>query len=179
MSQQTVLITGVGAGGLGYALAMAFHRRGFCVIATDKHAQHSKSFDSFEDIHFLEMDVTSAQSISKVLRTVSETLSPRGIDFLVNNAGYGYAMPLIETDIDEAKKLFDVNVWGALAVTQAFAPLLRNVNGTVANIGSVGGVFHTPWIGGSTAKIGSRHRVCRLTCNRHLLGFKGGFDLHK
>ncbi len=147
MSQKTVLITGVGAGGLGYALTMAFHQRGFRVIATDKYPQNSKLFEQFENIHFLEMDVTSAKSISMVLEAVSSKLSPDGIDFLVNNAGYGYAMPLIEADIEEAKKLFDVNVWGALAVTQAFAPLLQKVNGTVANIGSIGGIFHSPWIG--------------------------------
>ena len=149
MSQQTVLITGTGVGGLGYALAMAFHRRGYRVIATDKHSETSESFKSVENVDFLELDVTSPQSISKAFEIVSEKISMRGIDFLVNNAGYGYTMPLLETDINEAKKVFDVNVWGALAVTQVFAPLVRNANGTVVNIGSVGGVFHTPWIGES------------------------------
>ena len=47
-----------------------------------------------------------------------------GLDILVNNSGAGYSMPLADTDIAEARKCYDLNVWALLAVTQAFLPLL-------------------------------------------------------
>ena len=50
-----------------------------------------------------------------------------------DNAGYGYYMPLLDVDIEKARKEYDVNVWGLLEVTQAFFPLLRIAKGTVLN----------------------------------------------
>jgi len=44
--------------------------------------------------------------------------------FQVNNAGSGYMMPLLDVDIEDAKKMFETNVWGLLAVTKVFAPLV-------------------------------------------------------
>jgi 1-acylglycerone phosphate reductase len=54
----------------------------------------------------------------------------------------GYTMPLLDTEVSVAKKMFDVNVFALVSVTQAFAPLLIASKGTVINIGSVLG--HTP-----------------------------------
>ena len=61
-------------------------------------------------------------------------------------------MPLIDASLEEGKKLFEVNFWGMLAMTQAFIPLLRaggvgGKGGTVVNISSVGGEVYTPWYG--------------------------------
>lgn len=47
-----------------------------------------------------------------------------------DNAGYGYYMPLLDVDLAKAKRQYEVNVWGVLAVTQAFFPLLRIAKGT-------------------------------------------------
>lgn len=46
-----------------------------------------------------------------------------------DNAGYGYYMPLLDVDLDQARKQYDVNIWGVLAVTQAFFPMLRHAKG--------------------------------------------------
>lgn len=46
-----------------------------------------------------------------------------------DNAGYGYYMPLLDVELDKARKQYEVNVWGVLAVTQAFFPLLRAAKG--------------------------------------------------
>ena len=51
------------------------------------------------------------------------------ISHLIDNAGYGYYMPLLDVDLDKARKQYEVNVWGVLAVTQAFFPLLRVAKG--------------------------------------------------
>ena len=54
-------------------------------------------------------------------------------------------MPLLDSSISNAKKLFDVNVFGLLAVTQQFTPLLVPVKGTVINISSVAGYAWVRW----------------------------------
>ena len=56
-------------------------------------------------------------------------------------------MPLLDSDVAVAKKMFDVNVFALVAVTQAFAPLLIASKGTVVNIGSIVGKFPFPWQG--------------------------------
>lgn len=58
-------------------------------------------------------------------------------------------MPLLDVEIEKAKKQYDVNVWGVLNVTQAFFPLLRVAKGTVVNQASVAGVqgFNRPYMG--------------------------------
>lgn len=59
----------------------------------------------------------------------------------------GYALPLLDNDIEVAKKMFDVNVFAVMALTQAFAPLLIEAKGTIINISSVAGCFPYPWHG--------------------------------
>jgi 1-acylglycerone phosphate reductase len=49
-------------------------------------------------------------------------------------------MPILDSDLQKGRDLYDVNVFGVIAVTQAFFPLLRNAKGMVANIGSIIGV---------------------------------------
>lgn len=58
-------------------------------------------------------------------------------------------MPLLDVDINKAKKQYEVNVWGVLAVTQGFFPLLRLAKGTVVNQASIAGLqgFNRPYMG--------------------------------
>jgi short-subunit dehydrogenase len=56
-------------------------------------------------------------------------------------------MPLLDSDVAIAKKMFDVNVFALVAVTQAFSPLLISSKGTIVNIGSIVGKFPLPWQG--------------------------------
>lgn len=51
---------------------------------------------------------------------------------MVDNAGYGYYMPLLDVDLDQARKQYEVNVWGVLAMTQAFFPMLREAKGLLS-----------------------------------------------
>lgn len=56
-------------------------------------------------------------------------------------------MPILDVDLEPARKVFDTNFFGRVAVTQAFAPLLIASKGTIVNIGSISGVTPTPWSG--------------------------------
>ena len=69
------------------------------------------------------------------------------LKYLINNAGLGIVAPLLDTNIDEGRKMFEVNYWGALAMIQAFVPFIVATKGTIANIGSGAGNVKFPWIG--------------------------------
>ena len=132
-SRLTVLITGCSDGGTGSALAKELHARGLHVYATARNISKMRALSDIPGIEVLPLDITSLDSINECLHRV-----PR-LDILVNNAGAQYAMPISDLDITEAKKLFDANVWGHVAMTQAFLPLLlKSPRGTVVNHTSIG-----------------------------------------
>ena len=141
VKRRWALITGVSEGGIGDALMAELLRNGINVIATglklelldylpdQHHPQHA-------DASKVQLDVTSSASIAAAVKEV-ERLTDGKLDYLFNNAGYGYMMPLIDSDMAAAKAEFDVNVFGLMAVTQAFLPLLRAAKGTVVNQSSI------------------------------------------
>lgn len=131
--KRTVLITGCSDGGTGAALAKELHARGLHVYATARNVDKMQSLANIDGIELLPLEITSQASVQQCLKKI-----PR-LDILVNNAGAQYAMPVSDLDITEAKRLFDANVWGHIAVTQAFLPLLlRSPKGMVVNHTSVG-----------------------------------------
>ncbi|CAI7642842.1 unnamed protein product [Penicillium pancosmium] len=145
MGQKTVLITGCSEGGIGDALAKTFHKKGLRVFASARNiakVQHLKDMG----LDILQLDVTDEESIKQAVSTVKAATGGY-LDFLVNNSGAGYSMPLLDSDVSMAKKMFDVNVFAVVTVTQAFAPLLIASKGTIINIGSVLGKMPFPWQG--------------------------------
>src|ERR1700748_1171583 len=107
-AKRSVLITGCSDGGLGAALAIAFHEAGLHVYATARDPSKMKELSAL-GIETLTLDVLSDSSIAAC---VSQLTS---LDILVNNAGAGYSMPVSDISITEAKKLFDLNVWSQIA----------------------------------------------------------------
>jgi 1-acylglycerone phosphate reductase len=136
--KRTVLITGCSEGGLGAALAIAFHDAGLHVYATARNPAKMAHLAAL-GIETLPLDVLSDASIAECVGKLSH------LDILVNNAGGGYSMPISDLSIPEAKKLFDLNVWSYLAVTQAFLPLLLKSNGMVVNQTSLAAVVSLPF----------------------------------
>ncbi len=119
---------------MGAALALAFHARGHHVYATARNPSKLAPLAS-QGIETLLLDVTSAASIASAVDAVTQSLSTKqsspgatnisgGLDILINNAAGHYATPISDASLDLGRTLFDLNVWGQLAVTQAFLPLL-------------------------------------------------------
>ncbi|KAI0469936.1 hypothetical protein GGR56DRAFT_684172 [Xylariaceae sp. FL0804] len=143
---RTAVITGCSDGSLGAALAKAFAQRGFRVFATLRNPAKASSLASHPGVEVLRLDVTDTESIASCAAAVSGKTGGQ-LDVLVNNAGSMFVMPLLDTDIAESKRLFDVNVWGLLAVTQAFAGMLVQCKGVILNISSIAGAVRMAWQG--------------------------------
>ncbi|KAH7350684.1 hypothetical protein BKA65DRAFT_549684 [Rhexocercosporidium sp. MPI-PUGE-AT-0058] len=131
------LITGCSAGGIGDALAQEFHAKGVHVFATARNLskiEHLKTLG----LTTLELDVTAPTSIEQVVAEVANITGGK-LDFLVNNAGMGNTMPLLDSNLDVAREVFELNYFSILAMTQAFAPSIIATKGKVINIGSIVG----------------------------------------
>ncbi|KAI1743892.1 short-chain dehydrogenase/reductase [Xylaria scruposa] len=151
MPLKSVLITGCGSAGIGTALATEFHLRGHRVFATGILDAHLKDLAAL-GIETFEMDVTSKTSIENGVARVREATGG-SLDILINNAGVLQIMPFADTCIEDARRVFEVNVLGVFAVTKEALPLLIEAakQGTgdaiVANIGSINSVLRPPFLG--------------------------------
>ena len=141
---KSVLITGCSDGGIGSSLAKAFHDKGICVFATARNKQKMKALGDLRNIIFLEIDVTSQESIDAAYEAVTKETNGK-LDYLVNNSGAGYVMPFLDSSIETSQKMFDVNVWGVMRVTQKFAPLVIAAKGTVVNNVSTAAILGLPY----------------------------------
>ncbi|KAF2484755.1 putative short-chain dehydrogenase [Neohortaea acidophila] len=137
--KRTVLVTGCTEGSAGHALAREFHAKGFEVYATARSTAKMASLQPL-GIRTLPLDITSDDSIQACVQEVPQ------LDILVNNAGASLTMPIVDLSIQEAKALFDANVWGHLAVIQAFLPLLlKSPKAMIVNHTSVAVTMAIPY----------------------------------
>jgi len=104
----------------------------------------------------LSLDVVDVASVKAAVKAVSATTGDT-LDILVNNSGIGYSSPILDTNLEYARKLFETNFLGRVAVAQAFSPLLIKSKGTIINIGSISGVNPTPWSGIYNASCAAVH----------------------
>lgn len=171
-SKRTVLITGCSEGSLGAALARAIHANDKYDVIASARSDSKMSNLKAEGISILELDVLSSDSISSAVKFVSEKTNGT-LDILINSAGGGHYQPFLHLDLDKARKLFDVNVWGYLAVTQAFLPLLLKdaspakgaKKGIIVNQTSISSVLRTPFhsaYSGSKAAMAMINDIQRL-----------------
>ena len=146
MASQSALITGCSAGGIGFALVQAFQKRNIHVFATARDTNKMSQLEKLSNTTLLELDPTSQFSVDQAVEIV-KAKTGETLNYLVNNAGQTVIMPTLDFDIEAAKAMYDINVWGAVRVTQAFAPLVIEARGTIVNVSSISTVTHVPWMG--------------------------------
>lgn len=146
IQKKTVLITGCSTDGIGWAMAKAFYARHFHVFATARDLSKTGDLSELDDVELLKLDVTDPDTIAQCKDTVAKRTGGK-LDVLINNAGVEFMSPLLDVDISEAKELYDVNVWGPLAVVQAFSPLLIEAKGIVYNQSSIDAALSMVWSG--------------------------------
>jgi short-subunit dehydrogenase len=147
---RTTIVTGASSG-IGREIAREFCRAGGNVILA------SRSRDKLERLAgdlaplpgrclVIPVDVTERLSVEALMRKTVEEYG--GIDILVNNAGVGLFAPIADGNLDNAKYLFDVNVWGSVYCIQAAVPYMRDqARGHIVNISSVAGHISPPYMG--------------------------------
>lgn len=146
-----VVVTGVSSG-IGRKTAAAFAERGCQVFGTVRNISKASPLTG---VQFVEMDVSDDGSVQRGIQSVIDRANR--IDVLVNNAGVGMVGSAEETSIDEAKWMFETNVFGILRTCQAVLPHMRaQRSGRIVNISSVLGFLPAPYMGLYAA---SKHAV--------------------
>lgn len=169
IKQPTILVTGVSSG-IGFSIAEKLLKSGYFVIGTVrslKDAERLTVSPFAKSFMPLEMDVTNQASILHAVEKIEHHLQGETLKALVNNAGISIDGPLMLQPLDEIKSIFEVNVFGLIAVTQSCLPLLGAIStrregsaGRVVNVGSVSGAITFPFTGAYSA---SKHAVEALS----------------
>jgi NAD(P)-dependent dehydrogenase (short-subunit alcohol dehydrogenase family) len=147
---ESVLITGSGTG-LGLASALYLAERGFRVYATVRNpAQEPEVLAAARErgteLRVLRLDLTDRASIEAAVATVVQECGT--VDALVNNGGIGLRGCIEDVTDEEVRAVFEANVFGTIAVTQAVLPHMRAAgHGRVVTITSVGGRISTFGLG--------------------------------
>jgi len=141
MTSRTALVTGASSG-IGEATARKLKDLGFTVYGAARRTDRLQKLAQ-DGIHTVAMDVTNDSSIRSGIEQI--VAATGRIDVLINNAGYGSYGALEEVDIDEGRRQFEVNVFGAIRLAQLALPHMRaQGSGTIVNITSMGGKIYTP-----------------------------------
>ncbi|MBJ7537073.1 oxidoreductase [Marinomonas transparens] len=146
LSYRTILITGVSSG-FGRALAEQALQAGHRVIGTVRNEADKIAFEMLDHHRAIGriLDVTNHEDIDRLIRDIESHIAP--IDVLVNNAGYGHEGLLEESSMQEIKRQFEVNVFGAVALMKCVVPFMRQRRkGRILNITSMGGYITMPGI---------------------------------
>ena len=140
-SKLTILITGASSG-IGKATAEKLVKEGHVVYTAARRLEKMDDLKKMGAVP-LKMDITREADIQHVVDTISDARG--GIDVLVNNAGYAVYGAMEDTDIDEARRQFEVNLFGLARLTQLVLPYMREKgSGKIINMSSMGGKIYTP-----------------------------------
>ncbi|MHA3104309.1 oxidoreductase [Acinetobacter sp. ANC 3791] len=140
MAAKVVLITGASSG-IGLATAELLHAEGFTVYGTSRRANNASKYK----FQMIELDVNQEDS---VVQAIEKVISTEGhIDVLINNAGFAIAPAgAEESSMQQAQAIFETNFFGAVRMTRAVIPLMRQQqSGLILNISSILGLVPMPF----------------------------------
>lgn len=140
--KKVALITGASSG-IGESAAILLHKAGFKVYGAARRVEKMKDLES-KGISTVSLDITDDKSIENCVTSILE--KEDRIDVLVNNAGYGSYGAVEDVPMEEARRQFDVNIFGLARLTQLVLPKMREHQfGKIVNISSMGGKIFTPF----------------------------------
>jgi NAD(P)-dependent dehydrogenase (short-subunit alcohol dehydrogenase family) len=139
--KKVALVTGASSG-IGTAVALALLERGYTVYGAARRVDRMQGLLA-RGAHVVPLDLTDEGSTASCVKTL---LDREGrVDVLVNNAGYGSYGAIEEVPLAEARRQFEVNLFGLARVTQLVLPAMRaQRSGHVVNVSSIGGKIFTP-----------------------------------
>lgn len=121
----------------------------------------SKKEVSFADtrVEVVSLDLTNSSSIVSFSNKIKE----REIDLLINNAGYLSSSIFSDSQLEEARRMFEVNFFGPYQLIQNLLPFLKSAKGQVINVGSMGGFQGSSKFSGLAAYSSSKSAVACLS----------------
>lgn len=165
-SGRTVLITGASSG-IGLASAHRLLDRGWRVFAAARRLENMESLRQ-RGAEVLPLDVASEASRRQLADAISTRVGV--LDALVNNAGFGEVGPVETMALDQARQMFEVNLFGLIGLTQLLLPQMREQrSGRIVNVSSIAGRFVTPgagWYGASKHALEGISDALRLEMHR-------------
>ena len=135
--QELVVVTGASSG-IGAATARELARRGFHVLAAVRRNEDGDAVRA-TNLEPLLLDITDEAGIVALVQRIADDPVGRRLRALVNNAGMAVNAPLETYPLSDWRRLFDVNLFGHVAMMQALLPALIESRGTIINVSSVGG----------------------------------------
>lgn len=150
---ENIVITGASTG-IGYSLAKTFLEKGFRVFGSVRNQADADRLNNEFGEHFypLIFDVTDHEAVANSVNEVKQVIGDEGLNCLINNAGIAVSGPVMHTSMEDFKKQFDINLFGVIAVTKAYLPLLGAVKnysktpGKIINMSSVSGAIAYPFL---------------------------------
>lgn len=143
-AQKAVLVTGASSG-IGRKITEVLAANNYFVYAGARKQKDLDDLNKIPNVKSVRLDVTVQSEIDAAVELIKN--DDKGLYGLVNNAGVAIGGPLTEVSEDELKWLFDVNVYGPYRITQAFAPLIIDAKGRIANISSISGILSGTFTG--------------------------------
>ena len=139
------VVTGCSTG-FGREIARHVLERGYRAVVTARNPDDLKEFVGCAQALVLRLDVTDGAQVDAAIAAATEEFG--GIDVLVNNAGIGYIGAVEESEENQVRRMFEVNVFGLGRMIQAVLPGMRQKRaGCIVNISSVGGIRSFPALG--------------------------------
>jgi NAD(P)-dependent dehydrogenase (short-subunit alcohol dehydrogenase family) len=134
-SGRSAVVTGAG-GGLGRDIALGLAAKGYIVFGTAFSAEEVSDLKEASGgrVSLTVCDITKDQAVKAWAAGVSEAVGSSGLDLLINNAGILTPGPIEVLPLDAIRHEFDVNVFGALSVMNAFLPALRKARGRIVQV---------------------------------------------
>lgn len=140
--KKVAIITGASSG-MGKSTAFELQNKGYKVYGMARRTEKMNDLKS-KGMEIVPLDLTKDDTIVDAVNTVLE--KEGRIDVLINNAGYGSYGSVEEVSIEEAKRQFEVNIFGLARITQLVIPTMRKQkSGRIVNISSMGGKMYTPF----------------------------------
>jgi NAD(P)-dependent dehydrogenase (short-subunit alcohol dehydrogenase family) len=138
-------ITGCSTG-FGRELAMHLLERGYPTVVTARNPDDISDLAGVRNALALKLDVTDQGQVDKAVKVAEEKLGR--IDVLVNNAGIGYFAAVEESEEEQVRRMFEINVFGLNRMIQAILPGMRKQRkGFIINFSSIGGLCSFPALG--------------------------------
>ncbi len=145
LEARSVFITGA-TSGIGLATAGVLSAEGFRVFGGVEPGESSTALQN-AGAELVPLDVTDQASLNSAFVSIEDKTGTVPLWGLVNCAGVVAAGPVERHSMDEARRVFDVNVLGVFATSQTFLPLIRKAHGRIVNISSLSGLLAVPFMG--------------------------------